>query len=158
MCIKTIKIVVAVMICFVAMAANPATLTGKIYVWTDENGVKSFSNVPPPEEKLDDLEIREEERFKEEGRSKVYKPARSTRDRLPATSGHVRFDSELREQKARAREQRARERASVILSDIAHCKSHCRDVYRTCIQYTGTCIQICTVHYEMCLSSCQNQW
>jgi len=59
MFIKSIKIVVAVMVCFAVMAVNSGNVfAGKIYVWTDKNGQKYFSNVPPPDKALEDLEIR----------------------------------------------------------------------------------------------------
>lgn len=46
-------------VCFAIMAVNSGNVfAGKIYIWTDENGQKHFSNVPPPDKNLEDLEIR----------------------------------------------------------------------------------------------------
>jgi hypothetical protein len=80
MFIKSIKIVVAVMMCFAVMAVSSGNVfAGKIYVWTDENGVKHFSDVPPPDKKLDDLEIRGSESH---NGTSINKPQKQSKESL----------------------------------------------------------------------------
>lgn len=68
------------MMCFAVMAVSSGNVfAGKIYVWTDENGVKHFSDVPPPDKKLDDLEIRGSESH---NGTSINKPQKQSKESL----------------------------------------------------------------------------
>ena len=75
-------------ILFICLCASKLS-AGKIYVWTDESGQKHFSNVSPPDKKLQNLEIRETDNHRTE--SKPTKSSQQQSDQV-ARKAHYLYD------------------------------------------------------------------
>ena len=145
------------MICFVAMAANPTNaFAGKIYVWTDENGNKHFSDVPPPDKKLEDLEIRGNESHNNTSITKPWKPFKESvevkkRPKGSSSSFGVPEDIKLF----------CKDKWGQNNKMVNYCIKNQRDAEREISGYRGTIRSYCEKkwenNYEMVLYCIKNQ-